>query len=525
MAAKGMRARVVEVTTAWQASRVLARGLQILAVVSMTVSCRDWSFLGDSQGGATSELPTGGAQPSGGRIDVLPTLGGRAGGPLGGTSGERPGGSESAPSGGTAHAGDSPAAATGAGGVATPGGSPSHRAGTGSTIAGGAGGRTWGAEAGSPPVAGTSGSHSTGGNQSGIAGSALAGGTSAGGGTSPGGANAGSMIAGQGGATLATDSGGMNAGRVAGGRGGSTLVTDPGGEGPGGASGQGGGGPDPDHCGAPGRACGTTNVLERRCTDGVCTSTCQTGYWNVTLPAAPEADDGCESSCPASLGGPDLVRLRDGYCIDSTEVSLRQYQEWLESAPDPRDQADDCDWNVSFAPSDYCLSQAEEEGHYDNEDYPVVCVDWCDASAYCKAMGKRLCGRIGGGSVSWEAYRDVESSQWYNACVSGDSERRYPYGKEYMWSYCNGYEYEAGAWLPVGSLRTCQSSVEGYGGVYDLSGNVWEWEDCCDDGHCRIRGGSYANRIMLVCHADNEPPREPFYVHPHIGFRCCSDGS
>ena len=34
---------------------------------------------------------------------------------------------------------------------------------------------------------------------------------------------------------------------------------------------------------------------------------------------------------------------------------------------------------------------------------PVVCVDWCDAQAYCRAAGKRLCGRIQtGASLPWK---------------------------------------------------------------------------------------------------------------------------
>jgi hypothetical protein len=43
----------------------------------------------------------------------------------------------------------------------------------------------------------------------------------------------------------------------------------------------------------------------------------------------------------------------------------------------------------------------------------------------------------------------------------------------------------AGTTVETGSLSTCQPSVSGYAGVYDLSGNVWEWEDSVHVGGAR----------------------------------------
>jgi hypothetical protein len=50
-----------------------------------------------------------------------------------------------------------------------------------------------------------------------------------------------------------------------------------------------------------------------------------------------------------------------------------------------------------------------------------VCVDWCDAHAYCKPVGKRLCGKIGGGPNLYADYASASSSEWYRACSSGGS--------------------------------------------------------------------------------------------------------
>ncbi len=107
---------------------------------------------------------------------------------------------------------------------------------------------------------------------------------------------------------------------------------------------------DPNHCGALNRTCSSTNVSIRTCAGGLCTSSCGAGYWNVNRPTAPTADDGCEALCPATTGGPAMVRLPEGYCIDSTEVTRAQYQAWLSSAPSTTGQVSHCGWNTSFTP-------------------------------------------------------------------------------------------------------------------------------------------------------------------------------
>ncbi len=57
---------------------------------------------------------------------------------------------------------------------------------------------------------------------------------------------------------------------------------------------------DPEHCGECGRPCGSAGVLTRRCTDAACDSTCTFGLGNCSMPAAPVADDGCETNLVTS---------------------------------------------------------------------------------------------------------------------------------------------------------------------------------------------------------------------------------
>ncbi len=248
------------------------------------------------------------------------------------------------------------------------------------------------------------------------------------------------------------------------------------------------------------------------------------------------AGTGCRSlsiheECVNGMRVAKLVQIpakyAPSYAIDSTEVTWGQYKDWLDAGQAPA-QNPECSWNTSFKPD--CTFPATEP------DFPVVCVDWCDAYAYCKAVGKRLCGKIGGGPNGFGDSFDALNDQWDNACTSATA-HCYPYGGSnlmgqtdgYELKACNGYHAQENATTAVGSYSTCQSSVAGYSGVYDLSGNAAEWQDVCqfpDDGpddRCNLRGGSFDDtQLRLSCRGiDDTKVRN--HASVFVGFRCCSE--
>ena len=94
--------------------------------------------------------------------------------------------------------------------------------------------------------------------------------------------------------------------------------------------------------------------------------------------------------CPVGRG-PAMANLVD-YCIDLTEVTKAQYAAFLATAPAFTSHAPQCRWNVDFVPNGKATpldSSCDETLHPDVNDAtkfpsrPVVCVDWCDAAAYC----------------------------------------------------------------------------------------------------------------------------------------------
>jgi formylglycine-generating enzyme required for sulfatase activity len=222
----------------------------------------------------------------------------------------------------------------------------------------------------------------------------------------------------------------------------------------------------------------------------------------------------------------------DPYCIDSTEVTIAQYFQWLNTAPALAGQDSVCKpWNTTFEPDLTGSCQGAPVDPAVAPNYPMVCVDWCDAFAYCKGTGKRLCGKIGGGPSSFGAPADASMSQWYRACSAGAS-KSYPYGDQYNDAACVGDGYDGQPGVQVGSdqvqeVGTAPGCEGGYLGVYDLSGNVREWEDSCESTNgqadkCYRRGGSFKeNASALSCASQLASVRASTTID--MGFRCCAE--
>jgi formylglycine-generating enzyme required for sulfatase activity len=206
------------------------------------------------------------------------------------------------------------------------------------------------------------------------------------------------------------------------------------------------------------------------------------------------------------------------FCIDATEVTSAQYAQWLATNPVPNDDPRACSWKTNHEPTVGLTGDA----------MPVVGVDWCDAYAFCAAAGKRLCGRIGGGATGYlNEWEQPSSSQWTFACMGGGG-NVYPYGDTYVPGRCNGD-------APVGALSLvkdgypdCRGEVKPFDGIWDMSGNAFEWEDSCNAGsgtgdYCRRRGGwsgSDGTHLQCVGTADAAFRQSSDGM---TSFRCCAD--
>lgn len=279
----------------------------------------------------------------------------------------------------------------------------------------------------------------------------------------------------------------------------------------------------------------------------------------VAVSEAPSAtaNDGAvvRSHCPSGGSkGADLVRVgwTDGvaFCIDSTEVTNAEYRAFLDAAVDLASQPDQCrGWNLSFQPAAPTVKGTNGPAcpafdPVSRANLPVVCVDWCDADAYCRWAGKRLCGRPGGGGVLDPT--DAHGDEWVIACT-GDQARRYPYDNGPVVARCVDRRYpQAGPDVrPVKEATACEGGVAG---VFDMSGNAWEWtNDCTSTGTapgtttgttagttagttpgtagsdaCLPRGGSFSSDVTAASCFDTAPFHRDD-VAGDTGFRCCVD--
>jgi formylglycine-generating enzyme required for sulfatase activity len=254
------------------------------------------------------------------------------------------------------------------------------------------------------------------------------------------------------------------------------------------------------------------------------------------LPDGGADDDGGPvlSQCPTNddgLHGPSMARVRwaDGiaFCIDSTEVTNAQYAEFLTAQIQLNTQGPRCGWNTTFNPETLSTNgpTCPPFDPAGRASHPVVCVDWCDADAYCRWAGKHLCQKPGGGVVMNAGMKNA--SEWVIACT-GDGAGDYPYGMSAEAGRCVDklYPSTTPGLRPVKDAAMCEGGVPG---LFDIAGNAWEWHDDCDeksangsDDTCHPRGGSFSSEtVAAACLSET-----PFFrkqVAGDTGFRCCVD--
>ena len=239
---------------------------------------------------------------------------------------------------------------------------------------------------------------------------------------------------------------------------------------------------------------------------------------DARIPDSAKPDTG-----PACAGhaGPSSVYILAAtpFCIDATEATNEQYAEFLGANPAVTGQPPECSWKTTYVPGGLWPFPLG------SETLPVASMDWCDARTYCMWAGKRLCGQIGGGSVA-PAVRTIPSqSEWSWACTGGGA-HNYPYGTAYVAGTCVDSVYSGPRPAPVASAAGCTG---GFPGLFDMSGNITEWENSCDatsgaaDG-CYYRGGEFAHLMdQTSCAVAEGPFRRDDDFQGTGGIRCCSD--
>jgi hypothetical protein len=349
-----------------------------------------------------------------------------------------------------------------------------------------------------------------------------------------GGGNAGAVGTGQGGAGTAGSTNSGTGGNVSG-SGGSEPDSGgsaTGGNGPGGAGGSasGSGGRD----GGPAGAGGASGSAGRG----------GAGAGGFPADGGDAATDAGARGCPL-LPGPQLIEVPipagapgapGTYCIDQTEVTNKQYADFLATSPSTASQPSVCAWNTDFTPAsmanaDNCPNVSLVYDPVAHPNFPVACIDWCDARAYCESVGKHLCRSFAGADLPAGKTTDVNSDEWYAACSAGGADK-FAYGNTYQAAYCNMDLFGSSSSIGVGTAPACHGPSLPYSYVYDMNGNVAEWQAACTGAAgaadtCAARGGSWLSSNSPDPTRAGDCVAAPTSARSRrssqIGFRCCYD--
>lgn len=170
--------------------------------------------------------------------------------------------------------------------------------------------------------------------------------------------------------------------------------------------------------------------------------------------------------------------MLDVFYIDVYEVTNSRYAECVQAG-------------VCAAPAENGSSL--RANYYDKSEfgnYPVIYVNWVEATAYCAWRGARL----------------PSEAEWEKAARGGEQDKRYPWGDDSP--VCNKPGALSGANFapcsPDDTTPVGRFGPNGYG-LYDMAGNVWEWV------------GDYYGSNYYYTHPAGEWPADP--TGPETGGR------
>ena len=191
---------------------------------------------------------------------------------------------------------------------------------------------------------------------------------------------------------------------------------------------------------------------------------------------------------PGSYRGPEMIKVAGNgsintFYIGKTEITVAEYRAYCKATGTSMPNEPRWGWH---------------------ENHPIVNVNWYDANNYCKWMTNKT-GR---------KYSLPTEKQWEYAARGGNKSNGYTYSGSDNLSSVAWYTNNSGS-----KPHTVATKRANELGIYDMSGNVWEW---CLDNHRSdtrvLRGGSWFYRARS-CRVENRYDLDAVYRINDFGFR------
>ena len=167
------------------------------------------------------------------------------------------------------------------------------------------------------------------------------------------------------------------------------------------------------------------------------------------------------------------VRVKSGFGLGKTEVTVRQYAAFVEATGSKSEPASE-GWAPKTAET---LDGATwmKPGFPQSDDHPAVAVSWNDAAAFCRWLAK-------------ESGRDIRlpsEAEWEYACRAGSTEDSAADVDRVAWHRDNS----------GGAPHAVAGRQPNAWGLYDMRGNAWEWVQ--DNWHPNYAGAPADGRAWL----------------------------
>ncbi len=184
------------------------------------------------------------------------------------------------------------------------------------------------------------------------------------------------------------------------------------------------------------------------------------------------------------------------FALDLTEVTVDAYAKCVRAGRCSAVGLNQPYWSGrSQANGEFCNWGKGGKGNH-----PINCVDWSQATAYCRWAGKRL----------------PTEPEWEWAARGQARGTEYPWGNEALGGQACWHHPGHGTCAVGGIL-----SGDAPGGIHDLAGNVWEWTSTAYDSSARVfRGGSWNDDDSLGLRAAFRRWFTPSLRNGSLGFRC-----